>query len=130
LFKHLLFEHRLAPLLPAPAFRRRLLWTTTIGLLLIVISLAIGMAGYKLLSPNPLSWTDAFLNAAMILSGMGPVETFEDCKNCDGAKIFAGLYALYSGLALISIAGVILSPVIHRLLHTFHLEKGKKAEGG
>ena len=124
------YEHRLAPLLPWPAFRRRLLWTTAIGLLLIAISLAIGMAGYKLFTPKPMSWTDAFLNASMILSGMGPVEDFQDCNHCDGAKIFAGLYALYSGLALISIAGIILSPVIHRLLHTFHLEKGKKGEGG
>ena len=125
-----MYEHRLAPLLPWPAFRRRLFRTTTMGLLLIAISLAIGIAGYKLFSPKPISWPDAFLNAAMILSGMGPVETFAGCNDCDGAKIFAGLYALYSGLALISIAGVILSPVIHRFLHKFHLEKGKKAEGG
>jgi hypothetical protein len=80
------------------------------------------MAGYKLFTPKPMSWTDAFLNASMILSGMGPVENFEDCNHCDGAKIFAGLYALYSGLALISIAGVMLSPVVHRFLHKFHLD--------
>lgn len=69
-----------------------------------------------------MSWPDAFLNAAMILSGMGPVEDFKGCENCTGAKIFAGLYALYSGLALISIAGVMLSPVVHRFLHKFHLD--------
>jgi hypothetical protein len=123
-----MYEHRSSSLLPWPAFRRRLLWTTTLGLLLIAVSLAIGIVGYKVLSPKPITWPDAFLNAAMILSGMGPVEQFENCK-CTGAKIFAGLYALYCGLALLSIAGVILSPVVHRILHTFHLEKGKGAKG-
>ncbi|HKA35497.1 MAG TPA: hypothetical protein VKH43_01675 [Thermoanaerobaculia bacterium] len=121
-----MFEHRLAPLLPWPAFRRRLLWTTALGLGLIAISLAVGMVGYKLTAPREMSWTDSFLNAAMILSGMGPVEQFENC-DCKGAKIFAGFYALYSGLALISIAGLMFSPIFHRFLHKFHLEQEGKS---
>jgi hypothetical protein len=80
------------------------------------------MAGYHFIAKQ--AWADSFLNAAMILSGMGPVGELKST----GAKIFAGVYALYSGLALITIAGIILSPVIHRFLHKFHLETSKKAD--
>ena len=83
---------------------------------LVVISLAVGMLGYHGLAG--LAWIDAFQNAAMILSGMGPVDTL----TTSGAKLFAGLYALYSGLALIASAGLLLAPVLHRFLHRFHLE--------
>jgi Co/Zn/Cd efflux system component len=87
-----------------------------IALALITVSLFIGMVGYHLL--EGLSWIDAFLNASMLLGGMGPVNapvTF-------GGKLFAGLYALYCGLAVIFVAGVILAPVAHRILHRFHIE--------
>ncbi len=94
-----------------------------LGFAMIVTSLAVGMLGYHYIAGQ--TWPDSFLNAAMILSGMGPVG---DLKTTP-AKIFAGLYALYSGLALISIAGIILSPVIHRFLHKFHLESARKAGG-
>jgi len=80
------------------------------------------MLGYHFIAGQ--NWPDSYLNAAMILSGMGPIG---DLKST-GAKIFAGTYALYSGLALILIAGIILSPVVHRFLHKFHLED-KKAGG-
>ena len=82
------------------------------------MSLAAGMCGYHFLEKLP--WVDAFLNAAMILGGMGPV----DPVKTGAGKIFAGLYALYSGLALITIAGLLLAPVVHRFLHKFHLESG------
>jgi hypothetical protein len=118
-----MFEHRESPLLPLPAFRARLWRTSLIGLVLILVSLAIGMVGYHFIARQ--SWSDSFLNAAMILSGMGPVGELTTA----GAKIFAGVYALYSGLALISIAGIILSPVIHRFLHRFHLETHKEEKG-
>lgn len=95
--------------------------TGTVGLGLIAISLAVGMLGYHFIAGQ--DWDDSFLNAAMILSGMGPVGELKT----GGAKIFAGLYALYSGLALITIAGIVLSPVVHRFLHKFHLETQKKA---
>ena len=119
----LVFEHRLSPLLPLPEFRARLMKMAAIGLALIAGSLAIGMLGYHFIAGQ--SWTESYLNAAMILSGMGPIGELKSA----GAKIFAGTYALYSGLALILIAGIILSPVVHRFLHKFHLEPDKKSGG-
>ena len=84
--------------------------------MLIGISLLGGMCGYHFF--EGLSWIDAFANASMILSGMGPL----DAPKTDGGKIFAGCYALYSGLALILAAGLILAPMAHRILHRFHVE--------
>ena len=80
-------------------------------------SLAIGMVGYHVL--EQLSWLDAFLNAAMLLGGMGPVAV----PVTEGGKLFAGLYALYCGLVVIAVAGIVLVPVAHRILHRFHLEE-------
>ena len=96
-------------------FRRRLIGTGRIGLGLIALSLAIGIAGYAI--TEQLSLVDAFLNAAMILSGMGPLH---EPKTVAG-KIFAGCYALYSGFAVLGIAAIVFSPVIHRLFHRFHI---------
>jgi hypothetical protein len=87
---------------------------------LIVVSLLAGMAGYAHF--EGLAWRDAFLNAAMLMGGMGPVET----PHSDGGKLFAGLYALYAGLVFLVIAGLILAPVIHRLLHRFHWNEGSE----
>ena len=84
------------------------------GLFLIAASLAIGMIGYHEL--ERLNWIDAFLNAAMLLGGMGPVAV----PTTTGGKLFAGLYALYCGLVLILVAGILLAPVAHRILHKFH----------
>jgi hypothetical protein len=103
-------------LLPRREFIRRLGWSITAGGTLIAVSLSIGMVGYHTLAG--LSWVDAFLDASMILSGMGPLAPLQT----NAAKIFAGCYALYSGLALLTTAGVILAPVVHRVLHKFHLE--------
>jgi hypothetical protein len=72
------------------------------------------MAGYGYF--EGLAWRDAFLNAAMLLGGMGPV----DAPQTDGGKLFAGLYALYSGLVFLIAAGLVFAPVLHRLLHKFH----------
>jgi len=111
-----MFERRTQPLAHRRVFVHRLVMSAAFGLTLIALSLLAGMVGYHTLVGLP--WIDAFLNASMILSGMGPLaspETF-------AGKLFAGLYALYSGLALIFVAGVILAPVIHRLFHRFHLE--------
>ncbi len=83
---------------------------------MITFSLGIGMVGYHELAG--LKWIDAFLDAAMILSGMGPLSPLHD----DSAKVFAGCYAIYCGIALIATTGVIFAPVIHRALHRFHLE--------
>ena len=86
------------------------------GVLLVIASLVAGMAGYHYF--EGLGLVDSFENAAMILSGMGPLESPQTTKG----KIFAGIYALYSGLAVIAIAGVMFAPVVHRLLHVLHAE--------
>ena len=110
------YERAGDPLAPVAMFYRRLSANLLIALCLIALSLAVGMSGYHFLAG--LAWIDAFQNAAMILSGMGPVDTL----TTPGAKLFAGLYALYSGLALVATAGLILAPILHRFLHRFHLE--------
>ncbi len=111
-----MFEHHKDKLLPPREFIRRLGWSAAAGAALIAFSLSVGMIGYHTLAG--LSWIDAFLDSAMILSGMGPVSPLTS----SAAKLFAGCYAIYCGIALISTAGVILAPVIHRGLHKFHLE--------
>jgi hypothetical protein len=111
-----MFEHRSDKLLPRREFVHRLGWSVAAGTGLIVFSLSIGMLGYHGLGGLP--WIDAFLDAAMILSGMGPVSPM----NGSAVKLFAGCYAIYCGIALIATTGVILAPVIHRSLHKFHLE--------
>lgn len=117
------FEHRAQPVISRQLFLARLSRSGGIVLLLIVISLLIGMLGYRIL--EGMNWIDGFLDAAMLLGGMGPVhppETF-------GGKLFAGLYALYCGLVVIFIAGLLLAPVAHRVLHRFHMEESESEEG-
>lgn len=115
-----MFEHRKTPLLPRPAYFARLAWSAGIGLSIILVSLGIGMVGYHHF--ENLSWVDAFANAAMILSGMGPLTALQT----NFGKLFAGFYALFSGLAFIIIIGIIFAPVVHRFLHKFHLESGSE----
>lgn len=111
-----MFEKHKQPLAPTQTFIARMLRSIFFGLLLIVVALGLGMLGYH--SFETMSWPDAFVNAAMILSGMGPVTTLVTTKG----KIFAGFYALFSGLAFIVIMGVILAPIFHRFFHKFHLD--------
>ena len=110
-------EHRFEPLLPRPLFLRRLLRNGLFGGVLIAVSLLIGMLGYHVF--EQLSWTDAFLNSAMLLGGMGPV----DAPRSEAGKLFAGIYALYCGLSVIVIIGIVFGPVVHRFMHKFHMEK-------
>jgi len=117
-----MFEHRSKPLLPLPAFYWRMARSVGIGLLVIVLALGIGMFGYR--SFEQMSWVDAFVNAAMILSGMGPISTLQTA----GGKIFAGCYALFSGLAFIAILGIIFAPAVHRFLHRLHVDEAKQRE--
>ena len=91
----------------------QLLWVAA----LLAASLGVGMVGYVML--ENLSWIDAFLNAAMLLGGMGPV----DPPQTDGGKLFAGLYALYAGLVFIVTAALLFTPVLHRLFHHFHWDE-------
>ena len=102
-------------------FLRHFARSFLIAQLVVLVSLVIGMLGYH--GIEGMAWDDAFVNAAMILSGMGPMG---ELKTTAG-KIFAGCYALYSGLALIVIIGIMIGPVVHRFLHRFHLE-GRKHE--
>ncbi len=97
-------------------FVDRLIRHGIIAALLIAASLGIGMGGYMLLVR--LSAVDAFLNASMILGGMGPVAPI----TTTGGKLFAGFYSLYSGLVFLVVAGLLLAPVVHRILHRFHWE--------
>jgi hypothetical protein len=116
--KHRVFnyESRHQPLLTRAAFARRLGVNLFVAVLLVGASLLAGMAGYH--HYESMTWIDAFANASMILSGMGPLAPL----NTWGGKCFAGWYALYSGLALILVSGLILAPILHRLMHRFHLD--------
>jgi hypothetical protein len=113
-----MYEHRKHHLLSWPAFVRRagrhFLW----GFLILLIGVAAGTVGYRM---TGLPWVDAFLNASMILSGMGPV----DRMTTTAAKLFAAFYALFSGLVFIGVVGVILVPWVHRLFHWVHLDENE-----
>jgi len=111
-----MYEHRNHPLLSRAKFVARIARHLLLALLLIGIALGIGVLGYHYL--GELSWIDSLLNASMILSGMGPV----DPLHSSAGKIFASCYALFSGLAFIGIASLIIAPFAHRLIHRFHIE--------
>lgn len=115
--KPVFFEHKDSPLLPKADFIRRQLRFMTYATLIIGVSLTIGILGYKTFTP--LSWVESFQNAAMILSGMGPIDKMPD----DAAKIFSGIYALFSGVVFVSTIAVMFAPIGHRLLHSLHLEE-------
>lgn len=110
------FESRNEQLLPRRHFYWRMFGSLLLGMGMLGIALLIGVLGYHHLAGQ--SWIDALLNASMILAGMGPVSELPS----DASKIFASLYAIFSGVAFISVMAIILSPAVHRLLHKFHLE--------
>ncbi|MBS0192832.1 MAG: hypothetical protein JSR34_01120 [Proteobacteria bacterium] len=114
-----MYESRQHPLLPFNRFLRRWLWHALVAAALLLVSLAFGMAGYAYY--EHLTWVDGFLNSSMLLGGMGPV----DAPKTEGGKLFAGFYALYAGLVFIVATGVAFAPVVHRVLHRFHLQDGK-----
>jgi hypothetical protein len=112
-----MFERRHDPLAPIPVFVKRLIASLAIALALIAFALTIGISGYHLL--GGLGWIDSLLEASMILGGMGPVNQLTG----DGVKIFASMYALFSGLIFIALMGVVLSPIVHRFMHKFHVDE-------
>ena len=114
-----LYEHRTEPLLGRGRFLRRMAAHTAVALVFVAASMGMGMLGYAHF--EGLGWLDAFLNAAMLLGGMGPIE---DPVTPEG-KLFAGFYALYAGLVFLVVAGLAFAPLFHRLMHRFHLEKGE-----
>jgi hypothetical protein len=111
-----MYEPRHKPLLSRREFAHRLLRNAGIALGFVAFSLAFGSLGYHAFAG--LEWIDAFLNAAMILTGMGPVAQM----TTSGAKLWAACYAIYSGIAFLGTVTVLLAPVAHRFLHKFHLE--------
>lgn len=116
------YENKYQPLAPTPVFISRLLYNTFIGVLVIVVSLFIGIVGYHITAK--LSWIDAFYNASMILTGMGPAAQM----TTDSAKWFSSLYAIFSGVVFITNIGFVLAPIVHRFLHSLHVESDDDKE--
>lgn len=113
-------EHKSQPLISPSQFARRMAIYTAFGVAFLCISLAIGTAGYAHFAN--LSAVDAFLNASMILTGMGPVDKMETT----GGKLFASIYAIYSGVAFLTFCGVLFTPIYHRFIQRFHLDLDEK----
>jgi hypothetical protein len=114
-----MYEPKTHAPIPRHRFVRRVLRHAVAAIALLVLSLALGIAGYEYYEHLP--WRDAFLNAAMLMGGMGPV----DPPRTDGGKVFAGLYALYAGLVFLVASGLVFAPVVHRVLHRFHWEQDR-----
>ena len=113
------FERRGQPLASRRKFLIRMLIAIGLWVALTIIGLAIGIAGYAAF--EGMSFVDAYVNAAMILSGMGPVGELKTT----GGKVFAGSYAILSGLIIVIATGFVLAPIFHRILHSFHVETKK-----
>ena len=111
-----MFEHHTQPLATPAEFTRRMLRYGLATAGIILASLVMGILGYHFL--ESLSWIDSLLNASMILGGMGPVNPLQT----NAGKIFASLYALYSGIVLLASVGILVTPIFHRFMHRFHLE--------
>jgi hypothetical protein len=114
--KKIQFEHRSKPLLPRSEFIKRMIFFALLSTGSVMFSLLMGIAGYRMF--ENFSWVDAFVNAAMLMGGMGPVNEL----HTDAGKIFAGVYSMYCGLVFIIAVSFLIAPVFHRFLHKFHLE--------
>lgn len=117
-----MFEHHRRSLLSRREFILRQLRYLLFSLIVLIFSIGIGTAGYHFW--GELSWVDSFLNASMILTGMGPV----DHLNTTEGKLFASFYAIFSGVAFLTFAAVLFAPVYHRFLHKFHLDIEKEKD--
>jgi hypothetical protein len=111
-----MFETKSQKLLPWPSFIKRMALSSLLALGIVALALLAGIVGYH--SIASLRWIDALLNASMILTGMGPV----DPMTTSSAKLFASVYALFSGFVFLSAVGVVIAPIFHRVLHKFHLD--------
>ena len=112
-------EHKKQKVVPFPNFLARLGRYSLLALLLVILSLAIGMAGYHFI--GQLSCINSFYMSSMILTGMGPIGDLPMKSNA--GKLFSSFYALYSGMAFLTMTAVFLTPIIHRLLHILHVEQ-------
>ena len=117
-----MYERHHEPLVSREAYLRRVARSGRSAAAAISAALFLGVSGYHWIEGLP--WVDAILNAAMILGGMGPVAEL----HTTAGKLFAAAYALFSGLMFIVVAGLLFAPVIHRFLHVFHLEAGRKGK--
>jgi hypothetical protein len=115
-----MLENRRKPLLSRRLFIRRQSKYALFSLTILLFSIGIGTVGYHIFGELP--WIDAFLNASMILTGMGPV----DHLDTNAGKIFSALYALFSGISFLTFVAVLFTPAYHRFLHKFHLTLGDK----
>lgn len=111
------YEHRQQPLATMAVFRRRVVHHVGLALLAVAFSLGIGTLGYHALGRE--AWIDAFVNASMLLGGMGQVAEVTTASG----KVFSALFALYAGLFFIVVSGLLLAPFLHRIFHRFHLDK-------
>jgi hypothetical protein len=112
-----MYERRGDRLAPRSIFIKRIIGSLLIALGVIVVALSVGILGYRLIAG--FNWIDSLLEASMILGGMGPIKELPDTA----AKIFASIYALLSGLIVIALMGIMLSPVAHRVMHKFHVDE-------
>jgi hypothetical protein len=103
-------------LLPWPKFAKRMIMSLLLTLSIVSVALLAGVLGYRLIAG--LSWIDSILNASMILTGMGPVDTMKDTDS----KLFASAYALFSGVIFLSAVSIVLAPIFHRVVHAFHVD--------
>ena len=110
------YESIREPLASRTRYARRLVVSFVAAFAIIGVSLIAGMLGYAHF--ENLGWLDAFLNAAMILSGMGPVDQLKT----SAGKLFAGCYAIYSGVVVLVASGIVLAPIAHRIFHRFHVD--------
>ena len=106
-------------LLPRKLFLKRVARNASIGLIIIILSLGMGMWGYRYF--EQMSWVEAYENASMILSGMGPVSDLQT----DKGRIFAGSYALFSGIVFLVVIAVTFAPIFHRILHKYLIQDSK-----
>ena len=111
------FERHHEKLAPRSVFLKRLLLAEACAVCLITVALMLGIAGYHFIAG--FNWIHSLLEASMILGGMGPIKELPN----DQAKIFASIYALFSGLIFIGVMGIVLSPVVHRIMHKFHVDE-------
>ena|SRR5580765_5502691 len=111
------FEGRRDQIAPVSIYVQRIAASLAIASSLMAIALCLGIVGYHLLAG--FNWIDSLLEASMILGGMGPVREMQS----QGAKVFASIYALFSGVFFIALMGIILSPVVHRVMHKFHVDE-------
>jgi hypothetical protein len=112
------FERKHEPLAPGHVFARRVVYSLFIGFAVVLVALGVGIVGYRV--SGGLSWLDSLYNASMILGGMGPVDTRPEIPAAE--KWFASVYALFSGFAILIIAGVMFGPLFHRFIHRFHAD--------